>query len=59
MTTWTMYASSVVAVEGYAVAGGVSGDETTRWYATARASGVSEANSEKIRPAFLYEGFFY
>lgn len=30
-----------------------------RWYATARAAGVSEADCEKIRGAFLYEGFFY
>jgi serine/threonine-protein kinase HipA len=30
-----------------------------RWYATARACGVTEADCEKISPAFLYEGFFY
>lgn len=30
-----------------------------RWYATARACGVSEADCGKIRSAFLYKGFFY
>ncbi|TAJ95785.1 MAG: type II toxin-antitoxin system HipA family toxin [Gammaproteobacteria bacterium] len=30
-----------------------------RWYTTARSAGVSEADCEKIRSAFLYEGFFY
>ena len=29
------------------------------WYRTARASGVSDSDCEKIRSAFLYEGFFY
>ncbi|MEQ9060819.1 MAG: hypothetical protein RLW61_15510 [Gammaproteobacteria bacterium] len=29
-----------------------------RWYATARACGVTEADCEKISSAFLYEGFF-
>lgn len=28
------------------------------WYGTARASGVSDADCEKISSAFLYEGFF-
>ncbi|MEQ8230462.1 MAG: HipA domain-containing protein [Gammaproteobacteria bacterium] len=30
-----------------------------RWYATARACGVTEADCEKISPAFLYEGFYH
>ena len=30
-----------------------------RWYSTARAAGVSETDCEKIRNAFLYEGFFH
>ncbi len=31
----------------------------SRWYPTARGCGVSEADCEKIRTAFLYEGFSY
>jgi serine/threonine-protein kinase HipA len=31
----------------------------SRWYPIACGCGVSESDCEKIRPAFLYEGFFY
>jgi serine/threonine-protein kinase HipA len=31
----------------------------SRWYGIARASGVSETDCEKVRGAFLYEGYFY
>lgn len=30
-----------------------------RWYATARAAGVTVSDCDKIQSAFLYEGFFY